>query len=54
MVARDILSSMNPIYWEFWLGLLLVVTVLFARGGVMGGLTLLSRRLIAGSPWRSR
>ena len=26
-----------PQYWQFWLGLLLVLVVLFARGGIMGG-----------------
>jgi branched-chain amino acid transport system permease protein len=38
MVARHLLSDINPQYWQFWLGLLLVVIVLFARDGVMGGL----------------
>ena len=37
MAAQDFLSGMNPVYWEFWLGLLLVVFVLFARGGILGG-----------------
>jgi branched-chain amino acid transport system permease protein len=36
MIARDYLSGMNPVYWEFWLGLGLVVFVLFARGGILG------------------
>jgi branched-chain amino acid transport system permease protein len=36
MIARDYLSGINPVYWEFWLGFLLVVFVLFARGGVLG------------------
>src|SRR5205085_6659908 len=36
MIARDYLSGINPVYWEFWLGLLLVVFVLFARGGILG------------------
>lgn len=38
MVAHHLLSGINPQYWQFWLGLLLVVVVLFARDGVMGGL----------------
>jgi len=29
---------MNPVYWQFWLGLLLVAFVLFARGGILGWL----------------
>jgi branched-chain amino acid transport system permease protein len=35
MIAQDRLSSINPVYWNFWLGLLLVLAVLFARGGLM-------------------
>lgn len=38
MVAHHLLSDINPQYWQFWLGLLLVVVVLFARDGIMGGL----------------
>ena len=38
MVAHHFLSGLNPIYWQFWLGLLLVVVVLFARGGILGAL----------------
>ena len=47
MLLQDYLSNLNPVYWEFWLGLLLVLIVLFARGGLMGGLTALRRRLVA-------
>ena len=38
MVARDRLSGMNPQYWYFWIGLLLVGVVLFLPNGVLGGL----------------
>jgi branched-chain amino acid transport system permease protein len=38
MVAHHYLSGLNPIYWQFWLGLLLVVVVLFARGGILGAI----------------
>jgi branched-chain amino acid transport system permease protein len=38
MIAHHFLSDLNPIYWQFWLGLLLVVVVLFARGGILGAL----------------
>jgi branched-chain amino acid transport system permease protein len=38
IVAQDRLAGMDPMYWQFWLGLILVVAVLFARGGVLGGL----------------
>lgn len=30
MIARDWLANVNPVYWEFWLGVLLIVVV-FAR-----------------------
>jgi len=45
MTAHHLLSDINPQYWQFWLGLLLVLVVLFARDGVMGGLRALGRRL---------
>ena len=38
MVAQDYLSGINPVYWQLWIGLFLVVIVLFARGGILGGL----------------
>jgi branched-chain amino acid transport system permease protein len=37
MVAQDRLSDLNPVYWNFYVGLLLVLFVLFARGGLIGG-----------------
>lgn len=36
MVAQNLLSNVNPIYWQFWMGLLLILLVLVGRGGVMG------------------
>jgi branched-chain amino acid transport system permease protein len=45
MVAQDVLAGINPVYWQFWIGLLLVVIVLFARGGVMGALSALAARV---------
>jgi len=36
MVAQDWLSGVNPVYWQFWIGLLLVLIVLFGHGGIMG------------------
>ncbi|RZT09159.1 amino acid/amide ABC transporter membrane protein 2, HAAT family [Duganella sp. CF402] len=38
MVAQDYISGLDPAYWQFYMGLLLVLIVLFARGGVLGGL----------------
>ncbi|WP_019451412.1 branched-chain amino acid ABC transporter permease [Cupriavidus sp. BIS7] len=45
MVAQDVLAGINPVYWQFWIGLLLVVIVLFAKGGVMGALSALAARV---------
>jgi branched-chain amino acid transport system permease protein len=36
MVAQNRFSEIDPIYWYFWIGLLMVVVVVFARGGVLG------------------
>ncbi|HEY3180141.1 MAG TPA: branched-chain amino acid ABC transporter permease [Casimicrobiaceae bacterium] len=47
MIARDYLSGLNPVYWEFWLGFLLVAIVLFAHGGILGGLERLRTRMTA-------
>jgi branched-chain amino acid transport system permease protein len=36
---------MNPQYWYFWIGLMLIGVVLFLPNGILGGLaTLLPRR----------
>jgi branched-chain amino acid transport system permease protein len=44
MVARDQFSGLNPQYWYFWIGLLLVVVVLFLPNGILGGLSALRKR----------
>jgi len=49
MIAQDYLSGINPVYWEFWIGLLLVVIVMFARGGILGGLESLLARARRGA-----
>ena len=36
MVAQNRCSEIDPVYWYFWIGLLMVVVVVFARGGVLG------------------
>jgi branched-chain amino acid transport system permease protein len=36
MLAQDRFSEIDPIYWYFWIGLLMVAVVVFARGGVLG------------------
>lgn len=38
MLAQDYIAGLNPAYWQFWIGIMLMVIVLFARGGVLGGL----------------
>jgi branched-chain amino acid transport system permease protein len=44
MLARDRLSGMNPQYWYFWIGLLLMVVVLVMPKGILGGLARLAGR----------
>jgi branched-chain amino acid transport system permease protein len=39
MVARDQFSGLNPQYWYFWIGLLLVAVVMFLPNGILGGLS---------------
>ncbi len=45
MIAHHYLSDLNPVYWQFWLGLLLVTVVMYARGGILGALDGLRARL---------
>jgi branched-chain amino acid transport system permease protein len=47
MLAQDRIAGIDPVYWGFWIGLLLVVIVLFGRGGILGGLDRLRVRLRA-------
>jgi branched-chain amino acid transport system permease protein len=37
MVARDRFSGINPQYWYFWIGLLLVTVVMLLPNGILGG-----------------
>ena len=41
-LAHHYLSEMDPQFWQFWLGVMLLLVVLFARGGILG----LVRRLL--------
>lgn len=43
MTFHQLLSGIDPHYWQFWLGVMLIVVVLFARGGIMGGLKRIRR-----------
>lgn len=38
LVARDQLSDMNPQFWYFWIGILLMLVVLFMPRGILGGI----------------
>jgi branched-chain amino acid transport system permease protein len=44
MVARDQFSGLNPQYWYFWIGLLLVMVVMFLPNGILGGLGALYKK----------
>jgi branched-chain amino acid transport system permease protein len=45
MVAHDRFSGINPQYWYFWIGMLLVTVVMVLPNGMLGGLArLLARR----------
>ena len=43
VIAHDFLNEVNPVYWEFWMGVLLMAVVLFLRGGLTGGASDLAR-----------
>ena len=43
MIAQDQFAEIEPVYWYFWIGLLMVIVVVFARGGVLGLLERLRR-----------
>jgi branched-chain amino acid transport system permease protein len=43
MIAQDYLAGINPVYWQFWLGLGMVAFVFFARGGILGAIERLRR-----------
>ena len=36
MIAQDRFSQIDPIFWYFWIGLFMIIVVVFARGGVLG------------------
>jgi branched-chain amino acid transport system permease protein len=47
MIARDRFSGLNPQYWYFWIGLLLIAVVTLLPNGVLGGLAQLVQRFKA-------
>jgi len=44
MIARDRFSGIEPQYWYFWIGVLLVTVVMVLPNGILGGLAKLSAR----------
>jgi len=44
MIAQDQLAKSEPEFWNFWIGAILVLTVLFARGGLLGLIARIRRR----------
>ena len=36
MIAQDRFSTIDPVFWYFWIGLMMVLLVVFARGGILG------------------
>ena len=42
LVARDQFSGINPQYWYFWIGLMMVLVVLYLPNGLLGGLNRLA------------
>ncbi|MGZ6124811.1 MAG: hypothetical protein ACXWLR_07615, partial [Myxococcales bacterium] len=45
MTVQHFLSGLNPQYWQFWLGLLLVIVVFLGRSSALGAVTSLRARL---------
>src|SRR5712692_8565736 len=50
MVARDQFSGINPQYWYFWIGALLVAVVIFLPNGILGGLAQITARWPKATP----
>ena len=36
MIAQDRFAQADPVYWDFWIGLLIIIVVIFARRGLLG------------------
>jgi branched-chain amino acid transport system permease protein len=45
MIAQDRFSTIDPVYWYFWIGLSMIFVVIFARGGVLGLIERARRKL---------
>ncbi len=46
LFLRDWLAQLNPVYWYFWIGLLLVIVVSFFRKGIVPSLDGLMQRML--------
>ena len=51
-VMQDFLSGITPQYWLFWVGIVLVLLVLFVRNGVIGLMMAAAQRFFPGPPAR--
>ena len=49
-VMQDFLGNITPQYWLFWVGMVLVLLVLFVRGGIIGLVLSLREKLTGGKP----
>jgi branched-chain amino acid transport system permease protein len=45
MIAQDRFAAIDPVYWYFWIGLFMILVVMFARGGVLGVFERARRRM---------
>jgi len=45
LILEDELAKLSPEFWEFGIGLLLIVVVLFFKGGLLGAVDALASRL---------
>ena len=45
LLLRDWLAALSPVYWYFWIGLLLVIVVAFFRRGIVPSVETLAQRL---------
>jgi len=48
MIAHDQFSGIQPQYWYFWIGVLLIAVVMFLPNGILGGLSAIAQR------WRAK
>jgi branched-chain amino acid transport system permease protein len=38
MVLHNVLSGLDPEYWQLWIGIIFIGLVLFVQGGILGAL----------------